>query len=82
LSLLDQAKWARIRVMEKAVDRVISVMMSAVTAAITALSLAYIAHFAFGLSRQEIRTPALVGAGIIAALMAAEFFAESLRKLR
>ena len=54
--------------------------LSLIGAAFTALSLAYIAHYDFGFSREEIRTPALIGAGIIAALVAADFFVESLRK--
>ena len=54
--------------------------MAATTAAITALSLAHIAHYDFGLSRQEIRTPAVVAAAVIAALVAVEFFGKKLRK--
>ena len=68
--------------MERTIERALSLMMSGVAATAVALSLAYIAHYDFGFSREEIRTPALVGAGIIAALVAAEFFAESLRKLK
>jgi hypothetical protein len=71
---------AHIRRMEKAVDSVIAFLMSVVTAAFTALSLAYIAHYNFGLSRQEIRTSALAAAAIIAMLMAVEFFGKKLRK--
>jgi hypothetical protein len=56
--------------------------MSGVGATAVALSLGYIAHYDFGFSREEIRTPALISAGIIAALVAAEFFAERLRKLK
>ena len=56
--------------------------MSGVGATAVALSLVYIAHYDFGFSREEIRAPALIGAGIIAALVAAEFFAERLRKLK
>jgi hypothetical protein len=68
--------------MEKAVDRVIKIVMSGVAATAVALSLVYIAHYDFGFTREEIRTPALIGAGIIAALVAAEFFAERLRNLK
>jgi hypothetical protein len=68
--------------MEKAVDRVVRIVMSGVAATAAALSLVYIAHYDFGFSREEIRGTALIGAGIIAALVAAEFFAERLRKLR
>ena len=66
--------------METTVGRVLSFLMSVVTAAFTALSLAYIAHYDFGLSRQEIRTPAMVGAIVIAALVAVEFFGKKLAK--
>jgi hypothetical protein len=71
---------AHIRGMEKAVDSVIAFLMSVVSAAFTALSLAYIAHYSFGLSRQEIRTPALVAAAVIAALVAIEIVGKKLRK--
>jgi hypothetical protein len=68
--------------MEKAVDSVIAFLMSVVAAAVTALSLAYIAHYILGLSRQEIRTPAVVGAAVIAVLVAVEFFGKKLRKAK
>jgi hypothetical protein len=51
-----------------------------VSATFAALTLAYIAHYEFGLSRQEIRTPAVVGATVIAVLVAVEFFGKKLRK--
>ena len=54
--------------------------MSGVGATAVALSLVYIAHYDFGFSREAIRTPALIGAGIIAALVAADFLIERLRK--
>jgi hypothetical protein len=50
------------------------------TAGAVALSLAYIAHYDFGLSRQEIRTPAVVAAAVIAVLVAVELFGAKLRK--
>jgi hypothetical protein len=68
--------------METTVGRVLSFLMSVVAAASTALSLAYIAHYDFGLSRQEIRTPAVVGAAVIAVLVAVEFFGKKLRKAK
>jgi hypothetical protein len=68
--------------MEKTVDSVIRIIMSGVTASAVAFWLAYIADYDFGLSREEIRAPALVGAGIIAALVAVEFFGNKLRKLK
>jgi hypothetical protein len=66
--------------METTVGRVLAFLMSVVAAAVTALSLAYIAHYDFGLSRQEIRTPAVVGAVVIAALVTLEFFGKKLAK--
>jgi hypothetical protein len=68
--------------MEKTIERALSLVMSGVAAAAVALSLAYIAHYDFGFSREEIRAPALIGAGIVAALVAGDFFAERLRKLK
>ena len=66
--------------MEKSIDRVLNLMMAMSTASAIALSLAYIAHYDFGLSREEIRTPAVVGAAVIAVLVAVEFFGKKLRK--
>jgi hypothetical protein len=66
--------------MEKALNRIISIVTATSMAGAVALSLAYIAHYDFGLSRQEIRTPAVVGAAVIAVLVAVEFFGKKLRK--
>jgi hypothetical protein len=71
---------AHIREMETTVGRVLSFLMSVVAAAFTALSLAYIALYDFGLSREEIRNPAVAAAAVIAMLMAVEFFGKRLRK--
>ena len=68
--------------MEKVRDKVIIIMMATSTTTAVALSLGYIAHYDFGLSREEIRTPALVGAGITAVLVAVEFFGKKLRKAK
>jgi hypothetical protein len=46
------------------------IAVSCLTAPIAAAMLGYIAHYDFGLSRQEIRTPALVGAIIISVVIA------------
>ena len=54
--------------------------MAMSTASAIALSLAYIAHYDFGLSREEIRTLAVVVASVIAFLMAVEFFGKKLRR--
>ena len=68
--------------MERPVDRALLFLMSVVTAAITALALAPVAHFDFGLSREEIRSAAMVGAGVVTMLVAVEFFGKKLRKLK
>jgi hypothetical protein len=68
--------------MEKEVDRVVTIVMFGVGATAVALWLAYIAHYILGLSRQEIRTPAVVGAAVIAVLVAVEFFGKKLRKAK
>jgi hypothetical protein len=61
------------------VDR-IAILLGAATAGtiVAAVSLGYIAHYDFGFSRQEIRTPALRVAAIIALLLAVEFFGKKL----
>ena len=56
--------------------------MSVVSAVFVAVSLAYIAHYDFDLSREEVRGAAMVGAGVIAASVAIEFFGKKLRKLK
>jgi hypothetical protein len=50
------------------------------TAPMAAAMLGYIAHYNFGLSRPEIRIPAVVGAVVIATLVAINFFCRRLRK--
>jgi hypothetical protein len=66
--------------MEKTIERALSLVLAMSTASAIALSLAYIAHYDFGLSRQEIRTPAVVAACVIAALVVIDFFGKGLRK--
>jgi hypothetical protein len=60
------------------------VAVTCFTAPMAAAMLEYIAHYNFGLSRQEIRTPAVAGAVIIAVviatLVAFDFFRKRLRK--
>jgi len=63
------------------VDRIAILIGSAAAGAIVAaFCLGYIAHFELGFSRQEIRTPALRGAAIIALLLAVTFFGKELGK--
>jgi hypothetical protein len=60
------------------------VAVTCFTAPLAAAMLGYIAHYNFGLSRLEIRIPAVVGAVIIAAviatLVAIDFYFRRLRK--
>jgi hypothetical protein len=62
------------RRIETIVDRVLVVVMSVATAVGAALTVAYVAHYDVGFSRQEIRTPAVSGAIVIGALLAVEHF--------
>jgi hypothetical protein len=55
--------------MEKTIERALSLMMSGFAATAVALSLGYIAHYDLGLSREEIRTAAVVSATVIAVLV-------------
>jgi hypothetical protein len=48
--------------------------------AMAALTVGYIAHYDLGFSRQDIRTPALIGAATIALLLATEYFRKKLRR--
>jgi hypothetical protein len=66
--------------METTVSRVLTYVMAASTATTAALTLAYVAHYDFGLSRQQIRTPAVVAACVIAVVVAMEFFGKKLRR--
>jgi hypothetical protein len=50
------------------------------TAVVTASLLAYVAHDDLGLTRQEIRTPSLIAAGIIGLLLATDYFGKKFRK--
>ena len=49
-------------------------------AVVTAAVLRHVAHVHVGLSREAIRSNALIVAGLIAALIAIEFFGRRLRK--
>jgi hypothetical protein len=71
---------AHIRGIETSVGRFLAFLMAVVAAAASALAFAYIAHHDLGLWPQEIRIPAVVGAVVIAALVAIEFFGKKWRK--
>jgi hypothetical protein len=67
--------------MEKVVDSLLGLLTRVLSAACSAVILGYVAHDDFGLSDEEIHNPAVVGAGVIAVLMAVEQFSKKLRKL-
>jgi hypothetical protein len=73
---------AHIGGMETTVDRVLLVIVGVGLAALAAVTVGYVAHYDFGLSRQEIRTPALVGVVVIGALLAVEHFGQKFRKFK
>jgi ABC-type proline/glycine betaine transport system permease subunit len=68
--------------MEKAIDRFLTLLMAVSAAAFTAVTLAYIARYDLGFSREEIRTFAVVAASVAVALVVTEFFGKRLRKLK
>jgi hypothetical protein len=68
--------------MEKAIDKLLSCLLFVAAAAFTAVTFAYIAYYDLGLSREEIRTFAVVAASVAIALVVIEFFGKKLRKLR
>ena len=68
--------------MQATIDRLLTVIMSAAVAVMAAGTVGYIAHYDFGFSREEIRTPAFVGAVGIGALLAVEHFGKKLQKFK
>jgi len=59
--------------------KILDFLVTICVASMIALTLGFVAHYVFGLSRLDIRASALTGAGIFGALVATEWFAE-LRK--
>jgi uncharacterized MAPEG superfamily protein len=68
--------------MEKAIDKFLSCLLFVAAAAFTAVTLAYIACYDFGVAPEEIRTFAMVAASVGVALMVIEFFGKKLSKLK
>jgi hypothetical protein len=66
--------------MEKAIDRFLTRLMVLSTAAFTAVTLAYIARYDLGFSREEIRAFAVTAAGVGVALVGIDYFGKKLRK--
>jgi hypothetical protein len=70
--------------MELIISKIVGILMYVAIAAIVALTMGYVAHYDFGLSRLDIRMAALMGAAtfavIVALLLATEYFEKNLRK--
>jgi hypothetical protein len=71
---------AHIRWMETTVGRLVVVLAATGAAISVAITLGYVAHYDWGFSRQEIRTPAVIAAAIIGLLLATEYFGKKLSK--
>jgi energy-converting hydrogenase Eha subunit H len=71
---------AHSQAMELINSKIIGFLVAVCTAAVAALTIGYVAHYDFGLSRLGIRTSALVSAVVVATLLATEYFEKNLRK--
>jgi hypothetical protein len=56
--------------MDNLINKILGLLFTVCVASIIAFTLEYIAHYEFGLSRLDIRTSALKGAGIFALIFA------------
>jgi hypothetical protein len=77
--LENSTSGAHNQAMELIVSKILGFLVAVCTAAVAALAIGYIAHYDFGFSRLGIRTSALVGAAVVAVLLATEYF-EKLEK--
>jgi hypothetical protein len=68
--------------MEPIISKIIGFLVAVCTAAVAALTVGYIAHYDFGLSRLDIRMLALIGAATIAPIVALLFAIEYFGRLR
>lgn len=66
--------------MDEEVTRFMNYTAAVCGAFLAAGSLGFVAHYGLGLSRQEIRTDALLFAALLVTLIAIEFFVTKLRK--
>jgi hypothetical protein len=70
--------------MELILSKIVGILMYVAIAAMTALTMGYVAHYDFGFSRLDIQMAALIGAATIAPivvmLLAIEYFEKNLRK--
>ena len=68
--------------MEYILSRIVDFLIAICVASTIALTLGYVAHYVFGLSRLDVRTSALTGAAILALIFALLVTTEWFRKLR
>ena len=68
--------------MEYILSRIVDFLIAICVASTIALTLGYVGHYFFGLSRLEVRTSALTGAAILALIFALLVATEWFRKLR
>jgi hypothetical protein len=70
--------------MERILSRIVGLLFSVCMAALVALTVGYVAHYDFGVSRLDIRMAALTGAATFALiaglLLATEWFEKKVRK--
>ena len=80
--LANELSGAHIRAMELIISRIVGLVVALFAASMIALTVGYVAHYDFGLSRLTIRTSALKGAAIFAAIFALLLATEWFEKLR
>jgi hypothetical protein len=73
---------AHSQAMELIISKIVGLLVAVCTAAMVALTLGYVAHYDFGLSRLDIQTSALIGAATIAPITALLWAIEYFDKLR
>ena len=68
--------------MEPILSKIAGILMYVAIAAMTALTMGYVAHYDFGVSRLDIQASALIGAATIAPIVALLFAIAYFGKLR
>jgi hypothetical protein len=68
--------------MEYILSKIVDFVIAICVASTTALTLGYVAHYVFGVSRLDVRTSALTGAAILALIFALLVATEWFEKLR
>ena len=66
--------------MELIISRIVGLVVAVFAASLVALTVGYVAHYHYGLSRLDIRTSALTGAAIFAVIFAMLVATEWIKK--